>query len=116
MISHIDIAPTVLDLLGIREVREFEQGLAVWGSGRGRRRIFLWAGDYLGAEGFAEEHNFTSWNKVGGYVYSGRSLDEGQMHMAAVGSPEQRDAVDCLKGLAKLNGDWWVSSMASLGH
>jgi hypothetical protein len=48
--SHVDIAPTVLDLLGIREVREFEQGLAAWESGRSRRRIFLRAGDYLGAE------------------------------------------------------------------
>jgi len=109
--SHIDVAPTVLDLLGIKEGREFEQGLPIWDSGRSQRKVFLWAGDYLGAEGFVQGHNFTVWNKVAGYVFTGPSLDEDVIRMVAVGSAGQSAAVECLKAMAKLNGDWWVSAM-----
>ena len=109
--SHVNLAPTVLDLLGIKQGREFEQGLPVWDSERSQRKVFLWAGDYLRAEGFVQGHNFTIWNKVAGYVFTGGSLDEDVIRMAAVGSVEQRDAVECLKAMAKLNGDWWVSAM-----
>ena len=75
--SHIDLVPTVLDLLGIKNGREFEQGLPVWDSSRDQRKVFLWAGDYLGAEGFVQKGNYTVWNKVTNYVFIGRSLDEG---------------------------------------
>jgi phosphoglycerol transferase MdoB-like AlkP superfamily enzyme len=114
--SHIDITPTVLDLLGIKDGREFEQGSPVWESEQSRRRVFLWAGDYLGAEGFVQAHNFAVWNKVAGYVFTGGSLDEDAMHMVTVGSAEHSQVVECLKGMAKLNGEWWVSSMTPIGH
>jgi hypothetical protein len=76
----------------------------------------LWAGDYLGAEGFVQAHNFAVWNKVAGYVFTGGSLDEDAMHMVTVGSAEHSQVVECLKGMAKLNGEWWVSSMTPIGH
>jgi arylsulfatase A-like enzyme len=109
--SHIDLAPTVLDLIGIEQGRAFEQGLPVWDKGRNQRKVFLWAGDYLGAEGFVQEGTFTIWNKVAGYVFTGPSLDEDMIRMAGVGSAGQRDAVDSLKSMAKLDGDWWISAM-----
>jgi phosphoglycerol transferase MdoB-like AlkP superfamily enzyme len=109
--SHVDVAPTVLDLLGIKQGREFEQGLPVWESEQSQRKVFLWAGDYLGAEGFVQGHNFTIWNNVAGYVFSGESLDEDMIHMATVGSVEQTGAVERLKTMTKLNRDWWVSAM-----
>jgi phosphoglycerol transferase MdoB-like AlkP superfamily enzyme len=109
--SHVDVAPTILDLLGITQGREFEQGLPVWDSGRSQRKVFLWAGDYLGAEGFAQGRNFTIWNKVTGYVYTGKSLDEELLNMVGTSSLEQSGAVESLKNMAKLNSDWWVSAM-----
>src|SRR5208282_5283533 len=39
-LSHVDAAPTVLDLLGIKQGREFEQGLPVWESEQSRRKVF----------------------------------------------------------------------------
>jgi len=41
---------------------------------------FLWAGDNLGAEGFVQGHNFTIWNNVVGFVFSGKSIDENAVH------------------------------------
>jgi phosphoglycerol transferase MdoB-like AlkP superfamily enzyme len=111
--SHIDLAPTVLDLVGVKHGREFEEGLPVWDPGRKQRKVFLWAGDYLGAEGFAQNGNFTVWNKVADYVFTGHSLDEDVLRMADVGSAEQSSADELLKSMAKLDGDWWVSAMPS---
>jgi phosphoglycerol transferase MdoB-like AlkP superfamily enzyme len=111
--SHIDLAPTVLDLVGVKQGREFEQGLAVWDPDRKSRKVFLWAGDYLGAEGFAQNGNFTVWNKVADYVFTGHSLDEDALRMADVGSAEQSSADELLRAMAKLDGDWWVSAMPS---
>lgn len=112
--SHIDLAPTVLDLLGVKEGREFEQGLPVWDRGRDQRRMFLWAGDYLGAEGFIQGGDYTVWNKVTDFVFEGSSLDEEKMHMTTSGSEEQIRAVERLRAMEKLDGDWWISAMPSL--
>jgi phosphoglycerol transferase MdoB-like AlkP superfamily enzyme len=39
--SHIDIAPTLLDLLGVSAGRELEEGTAIWNPGITQRRLFL---------------------------------------------------------------------------
>jgi arylsulfatase A-like enzyme len=49
--SHLDIAPTILDLLGISAGREFEQGSPVTIPGIVDRRLFL-SMDIFGATGF----------------------------------------------------------------
>ena len=60
-------------------------------------------------------HDFTVWNKVAGYVFAGKWLDEEVLKIASVGSEEQSTADECLKAMAKLNGDWWVSAMPPAG-
>jgi hypothetical protein len=74
----------------------------------------LWAGNYLGAEGFEQGHNFTVWNNIAGFVFAGPSLDENALRLAAVGSSGQSSAIERLKAVSKLDGDWWVSAMPAL--
>ena len=50
--SHIDIAPSVLELLGISKDRELEQGLSMWDRRVRERVTFFFARNYLGADGF----------------------------------------------------------------
>ncbi|MBC7894823.1 MAG: sulfatase-like hydrolase/transferase [Cytophagaceae bacterium] len=52
--SHIDIAPSVLDLLGIEEERELEQGSPMWNPALAHRRVFIFAQGYLGVDGYVE--------------------------------------------------------------
>lgn len=52
--SHVDIAPSVLDLLGISGNREAEQGSPMWDPRLTGRRIFVYAQGYLGADGFVD--------------------------------------------------------------
>ena len=50
--SHIDIAPSVLDLLGIDTGRRFEQGSPMWLEAVRDRTTFFFGRNYLGADGF----------------------------------------------------------------
>jgi len=50
--SHIDIAPSVLDLLGISTERELEQGSPIWEPRLQDRMTFFFGRNYLGADGF----------------------------------------------------------------
>ena len=56
--SHIDIAPSVLDLLGVSEGRTTEQGSEIWDPRIAGRRTFFWAKDYLGADGYYFDGKF----------------------------------------------------------
>jgi arylsulfatase A-like enzyme len=52
MTSHIDIAPSVLDLLGIQEDRDLELGSPMWDPALADRTTFFFARSYLGADGY----------------------------------------------------------------
>jgi hypothetical protein len=73
--SHIDVAPALLDLLGIEEHRESEQGVALWNPELTKRRTFFFATQTFGADGFAEKNRFYMWNRMTDSVYAG-----GQLH------------------------------------
>ncbi len=55
--SHIDLAPTLLDLLGVQSRREYEQGTAIWNPDIPRRRLYL-PMDTFGASGYVENGTF----------------------------------------------------------
>jgi hypothetical protein len=52
MTSHIDIAPSVLDLLGIETDRHLELGSPMWQPQVADRATFFFAKGYLGADGY----------------------------------------------------------------
>jgi lipoteichoic acid synthase len=56
--SHVDIAPTVLDLLGVDVGREMEEGAPMWQENlRGRTTFFL-ASHYMGADGYYRNQKY----------------------------------------------------------
>ena len=56
--SHIDIMPSILDLLGISDGRDAEEGSPLWAPEIAGRRTFFWAKDYMGADGYYSEGKF----------------------------------------------------------
>ncbi len=50
--SHIDIQPTVLDLLGVQTGREWEEGSPIWDPSLDRRRVFMLSDMLFGADGY----------------------------------------------------------------
>lgn len=79
--SHIDISPSVLDLLGIDGQREFEQGTPVWSEELATRRTFMWGRGHVGADGYHESGRFFGFNPYRNVVCEGSTLrceSEGQ--------------------------------------
>lgn len=60
--SHIDVGPTVLELLGIGEGRQAEQGLPLWDERIDRRTTFFFGKHYFGADAYHEGGEFFMWS------------------------------------------------------
>jgi len=56
--SHIDIAPTILSLLGIDDSLMYMLGSPIWDKRIANRRTYFLANDYLGADGYFESEKF----------------------------------------------------------
>jgi len=61
--SHIDLSPSILDLLGVTEGR-VELGSPVWDDRLSKRTTFFYANKYLGADGFYENGNYYMYNYI----------------------------------------------------
>ena len=72
--SHIDVAPTILDLLGIDKGRKYEQGTAVWNPELAGRTTYFFANTVFGADGFYSQGRFYMWNRMSDAVYSRSDL------------------------------------------
>ena len=56
--SHVDIAPTVLDLLGVEKGRNSEEGAPMWQESLRNRTTFFLASHYAGADGYYKNNEF----------------------------------------------------------
>jgi arylsulfatase A-like enzyme len=72
--SHIDIGPTVLDLLGIESGRTLEEGAPIWQADlRGRTTFFLASG-YFGTDGYYRDQKYYMVKYLSDSVYENSSL------------------------------------------
>ena len=62
--SHIDLAPTMLDLLGIDRNRAQEQGTPIWNPSIVARTTFFFARQAFGTDGFHADSQFFMWNQL----------------------------------------------------
>jgi arylsulfatase A-like enzyme len=67
--SHIDVAPTVLDLLGIEKGREMEEGAPIWDPRLADRQTYFLAGTVFGADGYYSKGRYYMRNVMSDTVY-----------------------------------------------
>jgi hypothetical protein len=72
MTSHIDIAPSVLDLLGLKDDRGLELGSPMWDAALADRTTFFFARSYLGADGYQRSNEAVMVR----YLYGGVSRSD----------------------------------------
>lgn len=75
MTSHIDITPTILNLMGISDNREFEMGLAIFDERVTDRTTFFFAHRYLGADGYHKDGKYYMKNYVSDVTYTNDIFD-----------------------------------------
>jgi hypothetical protein len=73
--SHVDIAPSLLYLLGITAGRDLHLGAPVWDSRLTQRTVFLWAERYLGADGFVQGGQYFMRQGTSELFYSSSHFD-----------------------------------------
>jgi hypothetical protein len=104
--SHIDIAPTVLDLLGVQRNTDTEQGVAMWNRDLPSRTTFLFAQPLFGADGFYSHDNFFMLHYYSDMVYkSPRAFFDDSSYVMR-GSPDDRDVRSSLAQIVPLISTW----------
>ena len=102
--SHIDTAPSLLDLLGDEEQPEFFQGLPFWDPGIARRKVFFLGAATVGSTGLHVPGRYYAVQTLTGLVFGNNS-----MHFAGpqlLGPQEARKVVSDVDALAGLQGAW----------
>ena len=105
--SHIDIEPSVLDLLGISQGRDHEQGSPLWDARLGGRKTFFWASQYLGSDAVFEDDRFYAWNRAVDVVYSASSLHFGDNDVQREQSPQRKRATHDISQMDTIRFSWF---------
>lgn len=104
--SHVDIAPSVLDLLGVDVGRESEQGTPVWDDRTAGRHVYFLANHLFGADGYFDGRRFFMWNHLSGAVYENDRLHFEVRDLVPKDSPRYREVVDHLRRVTALQEVW----------
>jgi membrane-anchored protein YejM (alkaline phosphatase superfamily) len=109
--SHIDIAPTILDLLDIENGREFEQGSPIWDDRLNVRVTYLLANDYFGVDGYHQIDKFFEWNQPLSTASQNSSLAAGKEGHLAAGTPEYNVVRARIEGLNSIQRTWFIRAI-----
>jgi hypothetical protein len=100
--SHIDISPTILDLLGVEDGRRIEQGSPLWDRRLAERVTFFFANHYLGADGYADQGVYFMKNHVAQTVYKDDRMRFVGSSMVLHGSAEHAAVADRISRMVAL--------------
>jgi hypothetical protein len=111
--SHVDIPPTVLDLLGLERDTDTEQGIAIWNELVAERVTFQLASLYLGSDGFARNGRFHMYGHLTGRVYEAPEMRFDAADELPKNSQAGADAIDLLERFNALQAEWTLRHRAS---
>jgi arylsulfatase A-like enzyme len=98
--SHIDIQPTILDLLGLQQARQWEQGTAIWHPGLSERRVFLLGDELFGADGYYDGRHAVMLQNQLGVVFENKDLHFDRVKATLDQSPAAKEAKRTLRQFA----------------
>jgi Sulfatase len=104
--SHIDITPTVLDLLGVTRKREMEEGTPIWDSDIADRTTFFLARQAFGADGYHSGDRFYMWNQISDTVSVSGQLHFEPGNVLLRDSSESREIIARVRRLVAFGQVW----------
>jgi hypothetical protein len=93
--SHVDLAPTLLALLGASDAASRMHGVPIW-QRTPRDRLYLLASAYGGADGFVENGRFYMHQVLSGAVYGSDRFDFTDADQVRPGEPLSRFVIGAL--------------------
>ena len=106
--SHIDLAPTVLSLLGVPNTGKLQQGTVMWNTEIARRRLFL-PMKVFGANGYYENGVFYTANQGGVYRTS-------KLPFTSNALPYDSDEVKQVREIVKRHSDLQAALIEHLAN
>jgi hypothetical protein len=104
--SHIDVAPTVLDLLGAKGARDSEQGSAIWNPALVDRTTFFFAQLMFGADGYVSHGKFYMWHYYSDSVYANSQAFFDTGNIIPPQSPIARDVTSNIVKIIMIEKAW----------
>ncbi len=104
--SHIDVAPTLLDLLGIDQERKFEQGTPIWNPDLARRTTYFFANSWLGADGYHAKGKFFMRSYLSDSVYMNERLHFDASNLVPSTSPTSLEVIHSVNQIVALQQVW----------
>ena len=104
--SHVDVTPTLLDLLGLDRRRELEQGAPIWDPALADRTTFFLARQTFGTDGYYASPQYCMWNQLSGTVSVSTRMHFETRDILAAGAPAAMDAVSRVKRLLSFEQVW----------
>lgn len=102
--SHIDIAPTVLGLLGVE--RGFEQGAPIWDRDLAKRTTYFFARSLSGADGYHSDGRFFMWSHVSDTVYENMQMSFDTVSPVPRNSKVYNEVTESIRRIAGLEEVW----------
>jgi membrane-anchored protein YejM (alkaline phosphatase superfamily) len=109
--SHLDIGPSLLDLLGIADGREFEMGSPLWDERLSQRRIFFWATAYFGAAGYADGNSFSMWSEMLDVPYRNTELHFDWSSAVPKASAVHTEIMQRVDRVSQLRDAWYQAAL-----
>jgi phosphoglycerol transferase MdoB-like AlkP superfamily enzyme len=104
--SHIDLVPTLLDLLGASDGREAEQGSAIWNPALAGRTTFFFAKPMFGADGYTAQGEFYMWHYFSDTIYKNPSAEFDPSDIVPRRSTVARDVTGDISTIVALEKAW----------
>ena len=104
--SHVDLAPTILDLLGAKDGRESEQGTAIWNPALADRTTFFFAKPMFGADGYASGGQFFMWHYFSNTIYAKSSAEFESSDIIPRRSATAESVADNISGMVAIEKAW----------
>jgi hypothetical protein len=104
--SHIDITPTLLDLLGVDRRRELEQGAAIWNPAVAQRTTFFLARQTFGTDGYYSESRYFMWNQLSDTVSASARLHFEISDVLAANSNGAKEVVPRIRRFLSFEQVW----------
>jgi hypothetical protein len=112
--SHLDVAPSLLDLLGIADGREFEQGSPLWDPRIKDRTTWFWGRQYIAADGFHEKGQFVSLHALNHVAYVSKQMQFDDRDVLDPATPQATELVNRFARTASFQEAWVATLSAHL--
>lgn len=104
--SHVDVTPTVLDLLGVDRDRESEQGAPIWNPVISRRTTFFFSRQAFGADGYYKDGRFFTLSQMSGAASANSEMHFGASNVLRENSAESGEVTWQIERIIALDEVW----------